>query len=268
LTFLINLFKVGTHLRARRKIIICIVANRGEQFDPNLGLQYLRARYYAPSLGRFVSVDPFAGMIEEPMSRHRYLYGYDNPIGNLDPSGMFTMEDVTAFNTINNILLGLGTISLGQRVAGLILGGGDIEWSGPVIGGTANFAPNYVAGELTAILTSEENGYGPNGLGRLKGVWVILTAGSGISPLSVSGTVGTLDMRSPRPVGVSLGALSGGFLAGSGDYVSGFGIGGLAITMGLGYGVGVDISLGIDLGITVLTGLSIPVYRQWLPPTP
>ena len=33
----------------------------GQQYDQNLGLYYLRARYYAPTLGRFLSQDPFAG---------------------------------------------------------------------------------------------------------------------------------------------------------------------------------------------------------------
>jgi RHS repeat-associated protein len=31
---------------------------RGDQFDPDLGLYYLRARYYNPATGRFMSRDP------------------------------------------------------------------------------------------------------------------------------------------------------------------------------------------------------------------
>jgi RHS repeat-associated protein len=33
---------------------------RGEQYDPDLGLYYLRARYYNPVTGRFLNVDPMA----------------------------------------------------------------------------------------------------------------------------------------------------------------------------------------------------------------
>jgi RHS repeat-associated protein len=34
---------------------------RGEQYDPDLGMYYLRARYYNPVTGRFLSVDSQAG---------------------------------------------------------------------------------------------------------------------------------------------------------------------------------------------------------------
>jgi RHS repeat-associated protein len=33
---------------------------RGEQYDSDLGLYYLRARYYNPATGRFLSRDPQA----------------------------------------------------------------------------------------------------------------------------------------------------------------------------------------------------------------
>jgi RHS repeat-associated protein len=59
----------------------------GEQYDSNLGLYYLRARYYKPDTGRFWTMDSFAGRQEEPLSLHRYLYGWDNPVNMDDPSG-------------------------------------------------------------------------------------------------------------------------------------------------------------------------------------
>jgi len=56
----------------------------GQQTDHNAnrGLQYLRARYYDPSLGRFISRDPL------PFS-NRYSYGLDNPTNVADPYGAF-----------------------------------------------------------------------------------------------------------------------------------------------------------------------------------
>ena len=39
----------------------------GESIDKT-GLQYLRARYYDPSMGRFLSTDAFEGVLESPVS--------------------------------------------------------------------------------------------------------------------------------------------------------------------------------------------------------
>jgi RHS repeat-associated protein len=54
----------------------------GEQRDSATGLDYLRARYYDPLLGRFVSKDSFGGVIERPMSQNSYLYADANPVNN------------------------------------------------------------------------------------------------------------------------------------------------------------------------------------------
>jgi hypothetical protein len=49
-------------------------------------LYYLRARYYDPSTGRFITRDPVAGSLQNPLSQNAYQYGGDNPINNADPS--------------------------------------------------------------------------------------------------------------------------------------------------------------------------------------
>jgi RHS repeat-associated protein len=60
---------------------------RGEQLDSDLGLYYLRARYYNPGTGKFLSQDPYAGNIFHPKSLHRYRYANGNPVNQIDPSG-------------------------------------------------------------------------------------------------------------------------------------------------------------------------------------
>jgi RHS repeat-associated protein len=52
----------------------------GEQYDPNVGFYYLRARYYNASIGRFLTMDYFPGLMFEPLSLHRYLYAGSNPV--------------------------------------------------------------------------------------------------------------------------------------------------------------------------------------------
>ena len=60
---------------------------RGEQWDPDLGLYYLRARYYNPLTGRFMSRDPNSGEIKNPITLHKYLYADGDPVNTIDPMG-------------------------------------------------------------------------------------------------------------------------------------------------------------------------------------
>jgi RHS repeat-associated protein len=60
---------------------------RGEQYDSDLGLYYLRARYYNPGTGRFMSRDPLSGLDWDPKTLHKYLYVWGNPVNYVDPRG-------------------------------------------------------------------------------------------------------------------------------------------------------------------------------------
>jgi RHS repeat-associated protein len=60
---------------------------RGEQYDSDLGLYYLRARYYNPQTGRFLSRDPENGKPTDPKTLHKYLYASGNPVNRIDPRG-------------------------------------------------------------------------------------------------------------------------------------------------------------------------------------
>lgn len=65
---------------------------QGQQFDGDLGLYYLRARYLDTDLGRFHTADPFDGFADEPLSLHKYLYAFNDPVNLGDPSGYFPMS--------------------------------------------------------------------------------------------------------------------------------------------------------------------------------
>ncbi|NJN66382.1 MAG: hypothetical protein HC884_06535 [Chloroflexaceae bacterium] len=59
----------------------------GEQTDAETGFVYLRARFYAPEVGRFTSKDSFAGRLRDPQSLNRFAYVQNNPVHYADPSG-------------------------------------------------------------------------------------------------------------------------------------------------------------------------------------
>jgi RHS repeat-associated protein len=65
---------------------------RGEQYDANLGLYYLRARYYNPATGRFLGRDPEDGNSKDPSSLHKYLYAGGDPVNWIDPTGRDLIE--------------------------------------------------------------------------------------------------------------------------------------------------------------------------------
>jgi len=60
----------------------------GERWDEPVGLLYLRARYYAPEVGRFVSQDPLRGSSSQPATLQRFLYAANNPVSLVDPTGL------------------------------------------------------------------------------------------------------------------------------------------------------------------------------------
>ncbi|MCP4537630.1 MAG: RHS repeat-associated core domain-containing protein [Chloroflexi bacterium] len=59
----------------------------GEWLDSYTEFNYLRARWYAPSVGRFTSRDLWPGRYQQPLTMNPYLYALANPTMYVDPSG-------------------------------------------------------------------------------------------------------------------------------------------------------------------------------------
>ena len=64
----------------------------GYQYDGELGMYYLNARYYDPVAGRFTSSDTYLGQISDPLSLNLYTYCENEPVMNYDPSGHVSAE--------------------------------------------------------------------------------------------------------------------------------------------------------------------------------
>jgi RHS repeat-associated protein len=64
------------------------VSFTGHQFDAATGLVYARARYYDPTIGRFLSQDP-------EWAVNPYVYALDAPLEFTDPTGRTVSEDAT-----------------------------------------------------------------------------------------------------------------------------------------------------------------------------
>ncbi len=198
---------------------------RGEQSDPTLGMQYLRARYYDQNLGRFASTDPLEGVVEAPISQHRYLYGNNNPILFSDSSGASPFLDLIIGNLLEGILVG-GAFSLGYAIGSHILQrvSGSVTWKG--VGG---FLGVTLPVESKTVLSSYEPGITgiylesePFDGMKTRGSWIIPALGfnlvdfnrtSPLSPpdLSFGFQVSQVQVSSPKSVGIEAGVLGGPF---------------------------------------------------------
>ncbi|TYS63661.1 DNRLRE domain-containing protein [Sutcliffiella horikoshii] len=68
----------------------------GYVYDTETKLYYLQARYYDPSLGRFLSRDPDIGDSDDPITQNGYVYADNNPVMMVDPDGQWAWLAVNA----------------------------------------------------------------------------------------------------------------------------------------------------------------------------
>ena len=64
----------------------------GEYYDKETEEVYLRARYYEPSVGRFITRDTYTGESDEPLSLHLYTYCENDGVNAWDPSGHYKIK--------------------------------------------------------------------------------------------------------------------------------------------------------------------------------
>jgi RHS repeat-associated protein len=144
----------------------------GEQ-DGIAGLVFLRARFYDPDVGRFLTKDPFPGLASLPSTQHPYAYALDNPLRYTDPSGKVIpiLLGYALAGLAGGILGGLGYYVLRQLAAADPCAGVDWDW------GEAFFWAG--AGGLLGIPTGVAIGT----LLEYLGLWVITRAGGLSAPL-------------------------------------------------------------------------------------
>lgn len=83
----------------------------GHVEDGLTGLTYMQQRYYDPSIGRFLSVDP-VGPLSDPVNHFgRYHYAANNPYRYTDPDGRYFESAIEIAS------IGVGAYSLKQNIA-------------------------------------------------------------------------------------------------------------------------------------------------------
>ena len=91
----------------------------GEMRDAN-GLIYLRARYYAPQDGRFLSRDPWGGDYTRPLSLNRWNYVEGNPVNLTDPTGLMSRSHAEFQSCISSPKLDGVRLNVKENVCSMI----------------------------------------------------------------------------------------------------------------------------------------------------
>ena len=194
---------------------------QGQYLDATSGLYYLRARYYDPTTGQFLTVDPLVTTTNAP-----YTYAGDNPINAADPLGLWSLNPFQDVGQAWNDTLGkavhfaythpaiaagvaLGIASVATGGAALAVGA---TWVGVGLGATAvatGAAATFLdagacakpgPGRLSACIGASLGGVGAlTGLGATAGAGLVVggvVAEGSIADIGLNGVIAGLSFTS------------------------------------------------------------------------
>jgi RHS repeat-associated protein len=100
----------------------------GKELDEETGLYFFGARYYDPSIGRFISADSLAPSLTDAQAFSRYSYTRNNPIAYVDPTGH-------AFEFIGKVFRAVGDAlsAIGEAAASAV------RWMGTAVSAAGDF---------------------------------------------------------------------------------------------------------------------------------
>ncbi|MEN6471526.1 MAG: RHS repeat-associated core domain-containing protein [Clostridiaceae bacterium] len=90
----------------------------GSISDLSTGLQYMNARFYNPSTGRFLSQDSYGGNPYDPWTQHLYNYCGNNPTSMIDPTGHVFNLIAAAIGAVGGALIGVVVNGVANALSG------------------------------------------------------------------------------------------------------------------------------------------------------
>jgi RHS repeat-associated protein len=135
---------------------------RGYYYSEDLGLYYLKSRFYDPVTGRFISPDATSYLAPDTINGlNLYAYCNNNPVMNVDPDGHFSflvfLAVVVASTLIGAVSGGVAAVRAGQNfwkgfAAGAIAGaiGGALSGLSGFLGHSLFFS---LAGRISSSLS-------------------------------------------------------------------------------------------------------------------
>jgi RHS repeat-associated protein len=196
-----------------------------EPTDAGIGLIYYRARYYDPTIGRFISRDP-AGMVD---GVNRYAYVSNDPVNATDPSGLLLSFTLNAFS--KNPIPNQDAARISSFANGVALAGA-----------SAAAAPALIGLTSTSVLG------GAGSFAAMSGS--AFTTGTAVTSGVIAGTTSALTAYSLGDSGKNI-ALAGGVGFVGGVFSSGYSVVGGLANMAKGAVLGAATTAttqGIDIG--------------------
>jgi len=194
---------------------------QGRPYDAESGLYAFRARYYDPTVGRFISPDPLV-IPNAAGTLNPYVFGLNNPLRYSDPTGTILVSSFV----IAGALIGAALYG-SYRSASYVfstpadcrtVGDFAIELGkGVLIGGTIGAISGAFAGMGAAVIGAGELGaLGSFGVGAFYGTGGGAGAGMAGSTLGQLLDTGSVDLNEVARSGV-IGAIAGGVTGGLGS---------------------------------------------------
>lgn len=203
----------------------------GHEMLDEIGLIHMNGRVYDPSIGRFMSADPYIQSPYNLQSYNRYSYVMNNPLGYTDPSGYFSWKKVFKNKIFRAVVAVAAAYFTGYYDFGVSAGGSSSigvfgATSTGLAGGAAAFGNAVTSGFL---LSGISTGNLQNGLQGALTAGLFWGAGSlGESFGWMDGSIGKVGLHavagcasaSASNGNCTAGALSAGFAEGVGGNVS------------------------------------------------
>ena len=167
----------------------------GKIYDGSAGLYYEGARYYDPTIGRFITQDSSPGGSLDPQSFNRYAYARDNPLKIIDPNG----QDWNIFGAITSTFSAVS--SAVSTAAGVV---------SSTMSGWASAATNT----WTAMPASQRQAIITTALIVAAAAFTVVTAGAGAPTLALAISTGAASTAGSMAIGAAASAITYTALAG------------------------------------------------------
>jgi RHS repeat-associated protein len=198
----------------------------GKERDTESGLDYFGARYYASSMGRFMSPDwsdendpvPYADF-SNPQSLNLYSYAYNNPLRSADADGHVTCDPDTWDDSTNTLTAGACHYDFGDFMNSV---GQIAQKATSALSNAAQTVSNFVSTNQTLCRIAATAGGAAGGAlaggeaGGAAGALIGGTGGTFVAP--GVGTIG--GGAGGAAIGATIGSVGGGIAGGIAGYAA------------------------------------------------